>query len=144
VALDINAYSQFKQLVEHARNQGAALIISSHQLDTIDELCDRVGILRDGSVTEISQNGNDTASSWFIATDYCDVSKTILTAAGAATIHYDQGWHFSIVDPDKEIPKIVRLFVTNGLDIKEVRPLHQGFGSAIRILYGRKSEGKKT
>ncbi|MBD3244038.1 MAG: ATP-binding cassette domain-containing protein, partial [Chitinivibrionales bacterium] len=48
VGLDIDSYDRFHRLVREARERGAAVLVSSHQLETIEELCDRVGLLRGG------------------------------------------------------------------------------------------------
>jgi ABC-type multidrug transport system ATPase subunit len=55
VSLDFRAYEHFKMLVREAKSRGAALLISSHQLEMIDDLCDRVGLLKDGVLHEISR-----------------------------------------------------------------------------------------
>jgi len=54
VSLDFWAYEHFKTLAREAQSRGAALFISSHQLEIIDDLCDRVGLLKDGALQEIA------------------------------------------------------------------------------------------
>jgi ABC-type multidrug transport system ATPase subunit len=53
VALDVGAYDHFRGLVKTATSQGATFFISSHQLEAIDDLCDRVGMLRNRCITEL-------------------------------------------------------------------------------------------
>ncbi|MDR2578878.1 MAG: ABC transporter ATP-binding protein [Chitinispirillales bacterium] len=62
VSLDFLAYEHFKLMARKAKSQGAALLISSHQLEVIDDLCDRVGLLRDGSLEEIDKVENQRFS----------------------------------------------------------------------------------
>ncbi|MDR0330834.1 MAG: ABC transporter ATP-binding protein, partial [Chitinispirillales bacterium] len=45
-SLDIRAYGHFKEMAREAKARGGAVLISSHQLETLDDLCDRVGILK--------------------------------------------------------------------------------------------------
>lgn len=56
VSLDFWAYEHFKTLAREAKSRGAALFISSHQLEIIDDLCDRVGLLKDGCLQEIPKS----------------------------------------------------------------------------------------
>jgi ABC-type multidrug transport system ATPase subunit len=66
VSLDFLAYEHFKTMVGEAKSRGAAVLISSHQLEVIDDLCDRVGILKGGRLDEVnrqSQKFSDTVKS---------------------------------------------------------------------------------
>ena len=67
VSLDIKAYEHFKQLAREAKARGSALLISSHQLETIDDLCDRVGLLRDGKIVELDKSKSQVE--WTIRLD---------------------------------------------------------------------------
>ncbi len=139
LALDLNAYDHFKLLVNNARGRGATLIISSHQLDTIDELCDRVGILRDGNLLEIDRGRNVSGASWYIGADDSTAIGDILVNAGCKAIRFEHGWHFTIADAETEIPGIIRALVAAGCAVREVRPEEHDFGSAIRTLYAGRS-----
>jgi ABC-2 type transport system ATP-binding protein len=55
VSLDIKAYEHLKYLVREAKSRGSTILISSHQLELIDDLCDRVGLLRDGHLEELNK-----------------------------------------------------------------------------------------
>jgi len=55
VSLDFWAYEHFKGMAKEAKSRGSTMLISSHQLETIDDLCDRVGLLKDGELQEIDR-----------------------------------------------------------------------------------------
>jgi len=57
VSLDFRAYEHFKGLVLEAKSRGAAVLISSHQLGVIDDLCDRVGLLGGGRLEDVERGG---------------------------------------------------------------------------------------
>jgi ABC-type multidrug transport system ATPase subunit len=57
VSLDFKAYEHFKGMVLKAKAGGAAVLISSHQLGVIDDLCDRAGLLGDGRLEEVERGG---------------------------------------------------------------------------------------
>ncbi|SDJ50820.1 ABC transporter ATP-binding protein [Salimicrobium halophilum] len=42
----------FQKYVKEARNQGKSILLSSHILSEVEQLCDRVGIIRDGEMIE--------------------------------------------------------------------------------------------
>lgn len=48
--LDPNVRQEVGQLVQEARARGATVLFSSHVLSEVEEICDRVAILKDGSV----------------------------------------------------------------------------------------------
>ena len=141
LALDITAYDHFCTMVRAARDRGAALIISSHQLDTIDQLCSRVGILRDKNLKELQSN--DRSNLWKILTDHSPVWEDLIQKSGGYNLKYDQGWTFEINDPDSSIPQVIYALASAGCSIKEVRRLEcgSGFGEAIRNLYSSTQNG---
>lgn len=140
LALDMQAYDHFTMLVRHAREQGAAIIISSHQLDTIDTLCDRVGILRNGAVCELHHGSSGERTMWFIATSDDRTFRELIAHAGGSDIRYEQGWYFSLPDGSNATPTIVKSLVEAGGAIGEVRPIKRGFGDAIRIMFSGNQE----
>lgn len=143
LALDMQVYNHFTKLVDHARERGAAIIISSHQLDTIDTLCDRVGILRDGTVSELHHSNGGERTVWFIATSDDRAFRELIAHAGGSDIRYEQGWYFSLLDGSNTIPTIVTSLVAAGGAIGEVRPIKSGFGDAIRTLFsGNRERGE--
>jgi ABC-type multidrug transport system ATPase subunit len=133
LALDLTAYNHFTRLVTDARTRGATLIISSHQLDTIDELCDRVGLLRDGTITEITRNS--LAEPWFIAAAEIPKYGKLIADCGGENVHFEKGWHFTLAEATSRIPTLIRDLVAAGCDITEVRREDTGFAPAIRTLY---------
>lgn len=136
IALDLNAYNHFKNLVLEARQRGATIIISSHQLDTIDELCDRVGILKDGKLTELElQTKKDGLLGWFIRTDNNDAYGEIIKRNGGVEIKYETGWHFKIKNSEEKIPEIVASLVSIGCRIMEVRCKEFEFSDVIKDIY---------
>lgn len=48
--LDPHGVKLVREIIEHENERGATVLISSHQLDQVGQLCDRVGILSDGNL----------------------------------------------------------------------------------------------
>jgi ABC-type multidrug transport system ATPase subunit len=150
VALDVDAYDHFTRLVRHARARGAAVLISSHQLDAIDELCDDVGILRDKKITELTKVrvGSGLAKPWELGADHNEQWGAIIEeTCGSGAVFEDRCWRFGVVLPDETIPLLVEKLVAAGCRIRRVSPAGQAFSVAIRNEYLNKtsspSAGKK-
>ena len=89
VALDIEAYDQFCEMVRLAQSKGATLIISSHQLDAIEDLCTSVGILEKGKVNVLDTlTKKQKDERWFIKSDYSDNYKNIIEGITGIPVTY--------------------------------------------------------
>jgi ABC-2 type transport system ATP-binding protein len=53
--LDPLMQEEFLALVREEREQGCAVFLSSHELDEVQRVCDRVGIIRDGRVVAVER-----------------------------------------------------------------------------------------
>jgi ABC-2 type transport system ATP-binding protein len=141
VALDVDAYDHFTRLVRAARSRGAGLLISSHQLDAIDELCDDVGMLRDKKITEVAKirYGSGIAKPWELGADHNERWGAIIEeTCGSGAVYEDHTWRFGVVLPDETIPLLVKKLVDAGCAIRRVGPAGQPFSMAIRNEYLRK------
>lgn len=142
VALDVDAYDHFTRLVRHARSKGAAVLISSHQLEAIDELCDDVGILRNKKITEVAKIrvGSGLAKPWEIGTDNKEQWGAIIEeTCGTGAVYEDHCWRFGVVLPDETIPLLVKRLADAGCAIRRVSPAGQSFSVAIRNEYLNKT-----
>jgi ABC-2 type transport system ATP-binding protein len=136
LALDMTAYEHLCIMVKAAEKKGAVVIISSHQLDTIDMLCNRVGILRDKNLSELQRLKNDT-NRWIVVTDNSNNWRSVIELCGGKSITYDNGWQFDSDDRETMIPDLIRKLVEAGCMIREVKRLsdNNNFGTAIRNIY---------
>jgi ABC-type multidrug transport system ATPase subunit len=145
VALDVGAYDHFRELVAAARGRGAAFLISSHQLDAIDDLADRVGMLHDKRLAELSPATGrpDLGGCWAIATDRSEAWAAIITSeCGSEPLYEDGEWRFAVPDAAKTIPLLVTRLVAAGCSIGKVAPRESGFGELVRSEYRRKFPAK--
>jgi ABC-2 type transport system ATP-binding protein len=142
LALDMEAYEHFCGLVKDARQRGAALIISSHQLDTIDKLCDRVGILRDKRLSELKRACSE--NEWIVVTDQNPQWKSLIEQCGGSDVTFNDGWRFFINNAETAIPSLIERLVSAGCSIREVKKLTSDniFSSAIRDIYYNNNKGQ--
>jgi ABC-2 type transport system ATP-binding protein len=52
--LDPGARRETWRLIERVRDEGATVVLVSHYMDEVEKLCDRVGVLRDGRMENVS------------------------------------------------------------------------------------------
>ena len=136
IALDMTAYDHFKNIVKYAKDNGSTMIISSHQLDTIDDLCDRVGNLINGALKELEIQMHHGMSQWVLSTGTNTSCKDILLKNGCTKIEDKDGvWTFEIDKPEEKIPAIVKQLVTADFEIYEIKRNQTGFGDKIRSIY---------
>jgi ABC-2 type transport system ATP-binding protein len=138
VSLDVGAYDHLKSMVSDARRRGATFLISSHQLDAIDDLADRVGILREKRLTEISLTTGGSRRFWSVAADENPRAFHILQKlCGSAPVYNGGEWRFEVSDAATVIPEIVRELVRVGCSIRKVAPVENDFSARIRDEYRR-------
>jgi ABC-2 type transport system ATP-binding protein len=142
IALDVDAYEHFKRLVLAAGERGATFLISSHQLDTIDDLCGRVGMLRDRCVTELEGIGGVKGKArWQLEADGLPEWGAIIRDVCGNEPALSEGvWEFSAAEYKSTIPQLVRRLVQSGCDIRKIAPMAGSFGDAIREEYRKKSQ----
>jgi ABC-2 type transport system ATP-binding protein len=139
VALDMTAYAHFRNMVNNAKSRGAAVIISSHQLDTIDDLCDRVGNLSGGRLVDV-QCGTKDKMCWFLFTSMSCDCLPLLSECGCTDITDNNGkWSFLVNNPQTTIPAVVEKMVMNQYPVYEIRPDASGFSDTIRSIYTKQN-----
>jgi ABC-type multidrug transport system ATPase subunit len=135
VALDMTAYAHFRSMVNNAKKRGAAVIISSHQLDTIDDLCDRVGNLSSGILADL-QCGMNGHMQWLLFTSMMCDCLPLLSECGCTDIIGSNGkWSFLVNNPQTTIPAVVEKMVSCQYPVYEIRPETTGFSDTIRSIY---------
>jgi ABC-type multidrug transport system ATPase subunit len=146
VALDVDAYEHFRNLVKSSGQKGAAFLISSHQLDAIDDLCDRVGILRDGRVTEMdTPEANGGKTRWALEADENpECASIIAEVCGNVPSRHDGVWEFPVRDRKTTIPRLIKRLVEAGCEIQKIAPISDTFSDTIREHYRNKNTADPT
>jgi ABC-type multidrug transport system ATPase subunit len=139
IALDVGAYDHFAALVRRARGTGAAVIISSHQLNAIDDLAGRAGMLREKRLTELSR-GTGRGALWSIGADRNAAwAELIREVCGNEPLWENGEWRFAVKDPQAAVPVLIRKLVEAGCSIGKAAPLQNEFSEVIRREYRGKS-----
>ncbi|MBN2188317.1 MAG: ABC transporter ATP-binding protein [Chitinispirillaceae bacterium] len=135
IALDVGAYDHFAALVRRARGNGAAVIISSHQLNAIDDLAGRAGMLRGRKLTELLR-GTGRGEVWSVGADRNAAWAAVIKEVCGSEPSWDNGeWRFEVTDPQVAVPVLVRRLVEAGCSIGRAAPLQNDFSEVIRREY---------
>ena len=140
VALDVDAYDHFCKMVRHSQTRGSTILISSHQLSFIEELCDEVGVLDKKKLTKVSDGlgtqGAPSGQPWKITAPDDIVFKEIIERqSGYPAVYSDGSWRFYCNEPEAAIPEIIALLCKAGCRIGEVRPERRELRDKIRTHY---------
>ncbi|HUI90922.1 MAG TPA: ABC transporter ATP-binding protein [Chitinivibrionales bacterium] len=137
VALDVDASDHFYRLVKLAKEKGGTVLISSHQLQAIEDLCDTVGMLHNKRI-DILKSHDEAAmpKPWFVRCAQGQNFGSVIEDICRFHPEYDNGaWRFSVVDPPAVVPKIVSALVAEGCEIQEVGPEPDDLKDRIRDHY---------
>ena len=136
VALDVDAIDHFYSLVTRARDRGATVLISSHQLSAIEDLCDGVGMLHNRTITNVKDPARAGGPvSWTVRGDGdadARFGTIIESIAGFPAVFRENAWHFQVTGPETAIPEIVKQLASDGCRILEVGPEAASLKDRIR------------
>ncbi|MFP4415677.1 MAG: ABC transporter ATP-binding protein [Chitinivibrionales bacterium] len=140
VALDVSAYDHFCSLVRHAKENGAVVFISSHQFDTIEELCDRIGILEKGRLTMLDRES--PVQQWIVQSSTQERVGEIITEFASGKPTLDNGvWSFAVESPQRKIPMLVAELVREGFSVYKVQPMSDSVKETVRRYYSQNGKG---
>lgn len=155
LGIDPSGVKEFLQLIyKLSREQKLTVLLSSHHLNQVQQVCDRVGIfvdgklLAEGNIDELSKNVFKHApyvTQLFlkepIALPWNDEPELLqLKAVQKITV---KGNHIDISCEQDVTPTIVRFFVKKGYDITGVRKVEYGLED-IYQRYFETNDEKKT
>jgi ABC-2 type transport system ATP-binding protein len=126
VALDIEAYDHFEKMVNDARKRACTVLISSHQMSTIEELCDTVGILDNGELHILADRDKQHGCRvWNIFADYREDFGKIMERITGASVSYSKSegtWRLSLKEDESLMPQIITELAGAGCHIRQVSP----------------------
>lgn len=142
VALDVSAYDHFCSLVRHAKENGSVILISSHQFDTIEELCDKIGILEKGALTMLSETAQ--AQQWIVQSGSEQRIGDIIAEFSTRRPRFEDGaWIFTIEEPEQRVPLLVTQLVREQFPVVRVQPLSGSVKETVR-RYFAKTNGEEN
>ncbi len=121
--LDPAGMADMRRLIVELARQGQTVLLSSHLLGEVQEICDRVGVIARGRLLAESTVADlRGASSVFVRAE--PVDRTLATAmqvAGDDAVRL-QGDGVQLDLEAARVPELARELVASGADIHEIRP----------------------
>ena len=133
--LDPAGMAEMRELVVDLSRGGRTVVLSSHLLGEVQEICDRVGVMHGGELlresTVAQLRGGPTLHVRVTPTDQALAILTRLTGAGQ--VHRD-GDRLQVDAPPELAPRLARELVSAGLDVHELRPAERSLESVFLEL----------
>ncbi len=120
--LDPIGVAEMRTLIRRLGDEGKAVLLSSHQLGEVEQLCDRVGVIfrgrlvTEGRVQELRGRGGVLIRATPL--DRAETGLVALLGRDRVTVRGDS--LYAEADPD-EVASITRHLASDGIDLHEVR-----------------------
>jgi ABC-2 type transport system ATP-binding protein len=121
--LDPAGIREFRELIRQLAREGLAVFVSSHLLAEVEQMCDRVAVLREGRVIAEARVADLTVSAGQLCLRVSDpdAAQAVLVQRGW-TVARDGGRLRLAAQDDASTASAVRVLVENGIDVYEVAP----------------------
>ncbi len=125
--LDPNGMADMRELVRRLAGQGRTVLLSSHLLGEVQQICDRVGVIDGGRLlTESTVAELRGASSLFVhAEPVMRAEQVIGSTLGAVEIRRAADGGLQVVTEPDRSPEIVRALVQAGIEVHEIRSVER-------------------
>ena len=141
VGIDIDARESIHALLQDLRNQGTAILLTTHDLDQAQVLSDRVGILISGRfvaegapkdvLRQLFEGRIEVVAE--LASTPVDSARAAMQAIGLSA-HSLHSWVGYFQPDDLDLPSVTRGLTAAGVPLKEMRIRQPGLTSLIVAL----------
>jgi ABC-2 type transport system ATP-binding protein len=129
--LDPGGMAAMRGLLRDLAAEGRTVLLSSHLLDEVQEICDRVGVITGGRlVAESTVAAIRGAGALFVRASPVDVATTVASRFGAVTAA-DGGLRC-----ESPAPQLVQALVEAGVEVYEVRTVERSLSDVFFELTG--------
>ena len=135
-ALDPVNTEMVKEILVQQRNQGKAIIMSTHQMNQVEELCDRILLINHGH--QVLYGTLEEIQDQFASRDILVTPRSSLPSAinGVTEIHEMNGRYLLALEDDIEPHQVLSDLVKNGTEMTAfevaVPPLNQIFIQVVK------------
>jgi ABC-2 type transport system ATP-binding protein len=121
--LDPNGMADMRELVSRLAASGRTVLLSSHLLGEVQQVCDRVGVIAGGRLlTESTVADLRGASSLFVrAEPVADAERVIAAVLGPVDVSRTGDGGLQVATGPARNPEVVRALVQAGIDLHEIR-----------------------
>jgi ABC-2 type transport system ATP-binding protein len=121
--LDPNGMADMRELVSRLAASGRTVLLSSHLLGEVQQVCDRVGVIAGGRLlTESTVADLRGASSLFVhAEPVADAERVIAAVLGPVDVRRTGDGGLQVATGPARNPELVRAMVQAGIELHEIR-----------------------
>ncbi|HEU4397673.1 MAG TPA: ABC transporter ATP-binding protein [Actinomycetota bacterium] len=125
--LDPSGMADMRELVRRLAAQGRTVLLSSHLLGEVQQICDRVGVIADGRLlTESTVGELRGASSLMVrAEPVLRAEQVIESTLGAVDLRRTADGGLQVATGSDRSPEIVRALVHAGVEVHEIRSVER-------------------
>lgn len=117
--LDPEGIHEMREMIRHLREQrGLTVMLSSHLLSEVEQLCDRVAILHEGKLV-FSGSWKSGDAQWRLDLDDWSKAASALEKFGAKR----SADSLVTLPPDRDVADLVEVLVSNGIRVRAVIPV---------------------
>ena len=136
--LDPQGRAEFRALIRRLGGGGRTVLLSSHLLGEVEQICTRVGVIRrgrlvaEGTIAEIRG-----ATQLVVRAEPADKVRAVLAGAfGEERLKADPDGTFSIAVDAREATAVVNLLATHGLELRELLSAERSLEDVFMELTG--------
>ncbi|WP_408006288.1 ABC transporter ATP-binding protein [Pseudalkalibacillus sp. A8] len=131
--LDPLGMREFREYISALRkSENVSIIIASHLLREIEDLCDRVAIIKSGEIRDVrSLSQNDQRTIRVFRMEVEEISETAQILAGMGIEAKPSASGLDILVDKHQIPKLVRHLANEGISIYSISPKNQSLEEAF-------------
>jgi ABC-2 type transport system ATP-binding protein len=141
--LDPQARRELHTLIAERRAAGCTVVLSTHQLDEAERLCDRVAIIDAGQIVAIGRpdeliaRAGGTARVTVAAAHAIDITRLERLAGVTAVAARREGWQLTTTDVNRTILELTQLLAREGNELRDLQVQRPALEDAFLQLTGR-------
>ena len=140
--LDPNGIKEMREFLKNiAHNENIAILISSHILSEMEQLCDTIGIIDNGVMLRVSpieeiRKGIEASQKIVIKVDYPNYSGKLIMNQFKTTVELESNT-IVVALPESQIPKITAFLISKGISVygivQKTKSLEEVFLEMIKL-----------
>jgi ABC-2 type transport system ATP-binding protein len=130
--LDPSGMADMRKLIREVAGQGRTVLLSSHLLGEVQQVCDRVGVIDRGRLlTESTVAELRGASTVLVRAEPVELAEQVIGAALGVEVGQDADGALQVAALADRTPEIARALVRAGVEVHEIRPVERTLEEAF-------------
>lgn len=136
--LDPRGMADMRNLIRQLGRGERTVLLSSHLMGEIEQICDRVGVIQDGRLVAEGTVEELRGGSRLLVRAYpMDKARRLVEALyGTEQVQVSDGALLLTADPDRA-GEVIRELVTSGVEVSELRPVERSLEETFLELTGK-------